>query len=81
MTMTMFLMLIMIMQIIMSDNLKKGDIIRFTSLPLHYAVYIGDGYIVHYNKRDDEKLSIMKEPLEEYIKRYFKSIHYIVYSY
>ena len=48
-----------------------GDIIRFNSAPLHYAVYIGDGEIVHYNK--DELLtgsvSIMRETLREYERR------------
>ena len=60
----------------MDNNFEKGDILRFFSFkfpPLHYAVYIGDGDIVHYNNQDGKnknKAEIMKEPLEDYKKRY-----------
>ena len=48
-----------------------GDIIRFTTVPLHYAVYIGYGDIVHYNKRKIGKGSvcIIRENLKEYLRR------------
>ena len=50
---------------------ETGDILRFTPLP-HYAVYIGDAEIVHYNKPEKRwtKGYIMRETLEDYIKRY-----------
>ena len=49
-----------------------GDIIRFTSVPFHYAVYIGDGEIVHYNTRPNRigktlgevKVGIVRETLK-----------------
>ena len=58
-------------------SFEIGDIIRFTSVPLHYAVYIGDGKIVHYNTRPDRigktlgevKLGIVCETLISYRKR------------
>ena len=56
---------------------EVGDIIRYTSIPLHYAVYIGNGEIVHYNKRpkDDRvvkgKVGIVKETMKSYKKRSF----------
>ena len=54
-----------------------GDIIRFTSVPFHYAVYIGDGEIVHYNTRPNRigktlgevKVGIVRETLKSYKKR------------
>ena len=65
----------------MDNNFEIGDILRFTSVkvpPLHYAVYIGDGNIVHYNNNtrgktvnifSKSKAKIMKETLEEYRAR------------
>ena len=68
-------------QVIMDNNFEMGDILRFTSAklpPIHYAVYIGDGYIVHYNNTlrgktinifSKNKAQIMKETLKHYKKR------------
>ena len=65
----------------MDKNFEKGDILRYASFklpPFHYAVYIGDGYIVHYNNTlsgksinifSKNKATIMKETLEEYKAR------------
>ena len=64
----------------MDNNFEMGDILRFTSAkvpPLHYAVYIGDGNIVHYNNTrgktvnifSKNKAKIMKETLEDYKAR------------
>lgn len=57
-----------------TSQFETGDILRFTSFPLHYAVYIGDGEIVHYNKRPDGNffvahVCIIKEKLTDYMKR------------
>ena len=51
---------------------ETGDILRFTPVPLHYAVYIGDGEIVHYNKPEGNwtKACILRETLEHYMERY-----------
>ena len=53
------------------SKLKTGDILRFGfAAPFHYAVYIGDGGIVHYNKELGEVSVYVKvEKLEVYVKR------------
>ena len=61
------------------SQFEVGDIIRFTSIPIHYAVYIGNDEIVHYNKRPKCERSknerkgkvgiIIKETLKSYKKR------------
>ena len=65
----------------MSENFEMGDILRFLSfkfLFVHYAVYIGDGDIVHYNNTRNGKImnifsrnkaEIMQETLEDYKAR------------
>ena len=56
----------------MDNNFEKGDILQFRSLlpPKHYAVSIGGGYIVHYNKLNIlSKVKIIKETLEDYKAR------------
>jgi hypothetical protein len=56
----------------MSNEYEVGDIICFGSVPpYHYAVYIGDGEIVHYNKDNklDGKPCIKREKITEYEKR------------
>ena len=51
-------------QIIMDDNFEIGDILRFTTNnkvpPFHYAVYIGDGNIVHFNNPRDTNIFDIK---------------------
>ena len=51
-----------------TSKFKVGDILRFSSVPIHYAVYIGDGEIVHYNEKDGF-IGIIREKLEDYLKR------------
>ena len=57
------------------SQFEVGDIIRFTSFPLHYAVYIGSDEIVHYNKRPNSgrvgkgKAGIIREKLQDYKAR------------
>lgn len=50
------------------EEFQTGDILRFRSVPLHYAVYIGNGEIVHYNKLHG-KICIIREKLKDYKKR------------
>jgi hypothetical protein len=65
----------------MSNNYKVGDIIRFGYVPpYHYAVYIGDGEIVHYN-RVDGKVSIIREKITEYEERKGKTYKKTVVTY
>ena len=53
------------------------NVVRFNSGYFHYAVYIGDGEIVHYNtdpttslsKAEAIRVGIVKETLEDYLKR------------
>ena len=54
------------------EGFQTGDILRFRSVPLHYAVYIGDGEIVHYNKLHNKlhgKVCVIREKLRDYKKR------------
>ena len=60
-----------------SSKFEVGDILRFGTMPLyHYAVYIGNGEIVHFNTPDKTyriigiRIGIIRESLEEYKKRY-----------
>ena len=60
----------------MDNNFEKGEIVRFISAklpPIHYAVCIGDGYIVHYNNTSNNsklnKVKIIKEKLKDYTTR------------
>ena len=59
-----------------NDEFNIGDILRFTSVPLHYAVYIGDGEIVHYNKKD-ATIGIIHEKLADYKRRLRKLIMHL----
>ena len=58
------------------SKFKVGDILRFYSGYFHYAVYIGDGEIVHYNTdprtsltKGEIRVGIIKESLEDYLQR------------
>lgn len=53
------------------SKFKTGDILRFGfAAPFHYAIYIGDGEIVHYNKELGEVSVYVKvEKLEVYVER------------
>ena len=51
-----------------TSKFEVGNILRFLSVYFHYAVYIGDGEIVHYNKKNGFK-AIIREKLEDYLKR------------
>ena len=48
--------------------LRFGDIPSLRSTCLHFAVYIGDGEIVHYNKKNGS-IEIIHEKIEDYTKR------------
>ena len=50
------------------SQFEVGDILRFLSVPIHYAVYIGDGEVVHYSEKKGFT-GIIREKLEDYVKR------------
>ena len=59
------------------SQFNVGDILRFGIVPpFHYAVYIGEGQIVHYNaegisglRADGLLIQIIRETIEEYKNR------------
>lgn len=54
------------------SKFKEGQILRFNSFPFHYAVYIGNGEIVHYNTdphSEGIRVGIVREMIEGYLKR------------